>query len=301
MARIFRIVLLLVIALALGALLYPILHPQTTVAPRPAVSPEASEVASATPGPTSAPSSPSPSPSAIPQVHSAMLPKLPSRHSGEARLAIIIDDCGQWPDTERAIIALPIPITLSVMPHVRYTKEISQEAASAGKGVMMHLPMEPLSGANPGTGKVTTAMSDEAIQAQVADDVAQVPLARGVNNHEGSKATGDPRVMRAVSAVLQKDGLFFVDSRTAPDSVAAQVTQDAGIPTASRDVFLDDKDDVVAIETQLREAATIAKETGQAIAIGHPRAATLAALQTMVPELQNDGVDFTLVQDLVKP
>ncbi|MBV8245434.1 MAG: divergent polysaccharide deacetylase family protein, partial [Candidatus Eremiobacteraeota bacterium] len=37
------------------------------------------------------------------------------------------------------------------------------------------------------------------------------------------------------------------------------------------------------------------------IAIGHPRAATLAALQTMVPELQNDGVDFTLVQDLVNP
>ena len=83
------------------------------------------------------------------------------------RLAIIIDDCGQWPDTERAFVALPFPLTLSVLPHVRFGSVIARDASVAGKGVMLHLPMETLSGLNPGPGKVTTEMGDAAIAAQV--------------------------------------------------------------------------------------------------------------------------------------
>jgi hypothetical protein len=217
-----------------------------------------------------------------------------------ARLAIIIDDAGQWLETERGFLALSIPVTLSVLPDVRYTKEIANEAAAAGKGVMLHLPMEPLSEQNPGPGKITTKMSDAAIESQVEADLADVPLAGGVNNHEGSKATADSRVMRDVaSAIAQHGNLFFVDSLTVGDSVAASSTRDAGIPTATRDVFLDNRADVSYTEAQLRAAAVIARERGAAIAIGHPRPSTLAALRAMIPELEADGIRFVLVRDLV--
>ena len=216
------------------------------------------------------------------------------------RVAIIIDDCGQWPAIERGYIALPIALTLSVMPHVRYTAEIAQAAAAAGKGVMLHLPMEPLSHINPGAGKITTTMSDAQIIAQTNDDLAQVPLAKGVNNHEGSAASADPRVMRDVIAVIKDHGLFFIDSMTSAASVGAQTASAGGVPTASRDVFLDNREDVAYTESMLEQAVRVAKRHGSAIAIGHPRATTLAALTQFYPKMQGEGVRFVLASELVR-
>lgn len=243
---------------------------QSTVAPSPAA------VASASPAASVAPENPN-----GPQV------------------ALIIDDCGQWLRTERALISLPIPITLSVLPHVTYTTQISQEASDAGKGVMMHLPMEPLSHMNPGPGEIKTDMSDDAITKQTEDDVAQVPLAKGVNNHEGSEASADNRVMKDVVAVLKEHDLFFVDSRTNAKSVGETDAQDAGIPTASRDVFLDNQADVAYTESMLERTVAIAKRTGTAIAIGHPKTTTLEAIRLMYPKMQAEGVRFVLAQELV--
>lgn len=218
----------------------------------------------------------------------------------QARLAIIIDDAGQWLETERAFIALPIPLTLSVLPDVRYTHLIAREAAASGKGVMLHLPMEPISEINPGPGKITTQMSDAKITAQVDADLADVPLAQGVNNHEGSKATADARVMRDVASAIAAHGnLFFIDSLTSAASVAAATTRAAGIPTATRDVFLDNKANVIYVEQQLRLAASIARDRGVAIAIGHPRPTTLAALKAAIPRIEGEGVRFVLVRDVV--
>ncbi|MBV8530895.1 MAG: divergent polysaccharide deacetylase family protein [Candidatus Eremiobacteraeota bacterium] len=224
----------------------------------------------------------------------------PTINPNGVKLALIVDDCGQWIDTERGFIALDIPLTVSILPDVPYTAEIANEAADAGKGIMLHLPMETLSGLNPGPGKVTTEMSDAQIVTQVQDDLAQVPLARGVNNHEGSKASADPRVMRAVIGVLaDRGGLFFIDSRTNAASVGEQTAQALGVPSAGRDVFLDNRADVAYSEAQLLAAAEIAKRQGRAIAIGHPRPTTLAAVRAMIPRLEAAGIQFVLAGDLV--
>ena len=220
--------------------------------------------------------------------------------TGAPRIALIIDDCGQWPATERGFIALPIALTLSVLPRVRYGDEIARAARDAGKGVMLHLPMEPNSGANPGPGGVRVAMDDAAIAAQVRADLDDVPLAAGVNNHEGSRATSNDRVMRDVAAVLAERHVFFVDSRTAATTVAERDATAAGVPTARRDVFLDDVDDVGAVEAQLRRAAAIARQRGSAIAIGHPRAATLDAVRALFAELEGEGIAFVPAAELVR-
>jgi uncharacterized protein len=300
------VALLVLIALAAWWLLRPQKHPSgervATVTPAPTQRPA---VASIAPPPTPLPASPSltaaplpsPSPTAIPTA--TLVPTVPLAPRA-AKLALIVDDCGQWIETERGFIALGVPLTLSVLPDVRYTNEIAREASDAGKGVMLHLPMETLSGMNPGPGKVTTEMSDPQIVAQVEADLAQVPFVRGVNNHEGSKASADERVMHDVIGVLAKRGdLFFIDSRTNAASVGEQTARAQGVPTAARDVFLDGRADVAYTEAQLREAAAIAERKGAAIAIGHPKPTTLAAVRAMIPQLQAAGIDFVLVQDLV--
>jgi len=291
--------LLAVAALAGWYLLRPIPHrapPSVAQAPQPTA-------ASETPPPTEAPSA-SPTetattaetPSALP---ASAAPASPAPAGSGPKLALIVDDCGQWLATERGFIALPIALTMSVLPHVHGTTEIAQEANAAGKGVMLHLPMEPLSGAYPGPGEVKVSMTDAQVTAQVEDDLAQVPLATGVNNHEGSKASADARVMGDVIAVLKTHGgLFFIDSRTNAASVGESLASAAGIPTAARDVFLDNKEDVAYSEEQLRAAAAIAKRNGSAIAIGHPRVTTLEAVRALIPEFQSEGIQFVLAQSL---
>jgi polysaccharide deacetylase 2 family uncharacterized protein YibQ len=160
--------------------------------------------------------------------------------------------------------------------------------------------MEPVSHINPGPGEIKTAMTDDDITKQTEDDVAQVPLARGVNNHEGSEASADARVMKDVIAVLKAHDLFFVDSRTNANSVGAQQAEDAGVPTASRNVFLDNQADVAYTESMLERTVAIAKRDGSAIAIGHPKPTTLEAIRAMYPKLQAEGVRFVLAQELVK-
>jgi uncharacterized protein len=292
---------LVVFAFVAGrALLRPRLQPPhrrvAAVAASPLQPPPPTLAPALTPSPAPSESpvvvSPSPSPSPATQ-------QTPAASAGSPRIALIVDDCGQWIATERGFLALGIPLTMSVLPDVPYTGEIAREASDAGKGVMLHLPMETLSGLNPGPGKVTTAMSDSAIVAQVQADLDQVPLAGGVNNHEGSKASADGRVMRDVIGVLAKRGDFFIDSRTSPASVGEQTAQALGVPTAARDVFLDNRADVAYTEAQLLEAAEIAKRHGTAIAIGHPRPTTLEAVRDLIPRLEASGVQFVLARDVV--
>jgi uncharacterized protein len=277
--------------------------PAPTTAPSPTAlsSPPVvllSSTPAARPSPTTLPSPTSlPTPSALPSP--TPLPSSTLAPNG-AKLALIVDDCGQWIDTERGFIALGVPLTLSVLPDVHYTSEVAREASDAGMGVMLHLPMEPISRINPGPGKITTEMTDPQIIAQVQADLAQVPLAHGVNNHEGSKASADERVMNDVIGVLAKHGdLFFIDSRTSAASVGEQIARAQGVPTAARDVFLDSRADVAYTEDQLRKAAALALRNGEAIAIGHPKPTTLTAVRAMIPQLQAAGIQFVLAQDLV--
>jgi polysaccharide deacetylase 2 family uncharacterized protein YibQ len=224
----------------------------------------------------------------------------PGEAPGRPRLAIIIDDCGQWLATERGFVELPFPVTLSVLPHVRYGSEIAQEAGAAGKGVMLHLPMQTISGRYPGPGTITTTMPDDAIRSEVSDDLAALPEAQGLNNHEGSLATQDPRVMGDVIDVLAHDRRFFIDSRTSAASVGEKIAHERGVPTAGRNVFLDNVDDEAAVAAQLRRALDIARAGGSAIAIGHPRPATLAAVRELGTQARAEGVDLTLASDLVR-
>jgi polysaccharide deacetylase 2 family uncharacterized protein YibQ len=217
-----------------------------------------------------------------------------------ARLAIIIDDCGQWPATERAFVALPFPVTLSVLPHVRFGSAIARDASAAGQGVMLHLPMQTISGKYPGPGTITTTMPDATIRNEVASDLAELPQARGVNNHEGSLATQDARVMGDIADVLAQGGRFFIDSRTSSASVGESVAHERGVLTARRSVFLDNVDSEPAVEARLLEAISDARATGSAIAIGHPRAATLAAVRTVARRAAADGVELTLASALVR-
>ncbi|HZG56269.1 divergent polysaccharide deacetylase family protein [Paenibacillus sp.] len=229
----------------------------------------------------------------------------PSEATDDAprRVAIVIDDFGNAMDGTKEMLELPVPITVAVMPFLPTTKRDAEAAHRAGHEVIVHLPMEPVRGKRSwlGPGAITTDLSDMEIRNRVAAAIDDVPHARGVNNHMGSKATADARVMRIVMEVCRERGLYYLDSRTSPRSKAPEEAERFGVPLISNDLFLDDTYTSAHVYKQLRMLERKLERQSDSIVIGHvgpPGRITSAALRAAIPRLQRDA-RFVRVSELL--
>jgi uncharacterized protein len=204
------------------------------------------------------------------------------------RLAIIIDDIGSDKPAAEALLKLPYPLTLSILPGQAHSAEIADEAYRRGDQVMLHLPMEfQGNAARAEPVELRVGMPASEVEELLDKMLAQVPHVIGVNNHEGSLATAQPQLMAELMADLRLRNLFFVDSRTTVATVAYTAAEQAGVRAASRKVFLDDVETRAAILRQLDLAASDAAQEGSAIAIGHPHPTTIAALAGGLPRIKS--------------
>lgn len=224
--------------------------------------------------------------------------------SGEApaRVAIIIDDVGFDSGPVLELARLALPMTFAILPHQRYSRSLAKALHASGHEVILHLPMEPIAypARDPGEGAIGQSMRPGDIAAAVRRDLDGIPEAVGVNNHMGSRATSDPAVMRAVLGVVGQRGLYFLDSRTTPDTVGFDMAREMGIPAVQRSVFLDDRREASYIEGQVRELLRKAREQGSAVAIGHPDPATVQVLRRSVGLFRNEAVRVVPASELAE-
>lgn len=218
------------------------------------------------------------------------------------KIALIIDDWGYSLKNKSIITDNDYPMTLAILPFQEYSREVAELAHAHGKEVIIHMPMEPLHKEQVGleTDTLLTTMSASKTIQILNKAFSEVPYAKGINNHMGSKATGDARMMRIVLGYLKGHGKFFVDSMTAPKSAAHDVAESLHEKFASRDVFLDNDSDPALIREQMLKLAHLARQNGTAVGIGHDRPHTIAVLKEMIPLLQEQGYEFIEVSDVVR-
>jgi polysaccharide deacetylase 2 family uncharacterized protein YibQ len=217
-----------------------------------------------------------------------------------AKLAIIIDDFGSDRAAAEAIFALDYPLTISVLPNHEHSGEIAAEARRRGFEVMLHLPMQSVANETPEAQELRPGMPAPDVAALVDHFLQNVPDAAGVNNHQGSQATADAKLMDELMPVLRDHHLFYIDSRTTAATVAYDTAQDFGVRSAFRNVpFLDDVAEAAAVRKQLELALRGAREKGEAVAIGHPHPATLQALREVLPQAVAQGIRLVHASELV--
>jgi hypothetical protein len=279
------------LSIALAIILYVQSRPSPPTPPRVTPSPKAER-----PAPTARRRSSTPAPRPV------RTPAAAKAAPGSALAALVIDDLGNELAPAERIAGWKQPVAGAVLPGVAFSAAAARALARAGKEVLLHLPMEPAGypKVRPGPGVILRAQSDEEIVRILDADLASVPGAVGVNNHMGSVATADARVMRIVASVLAARGLFFLDSRTTEATVAERSAEEASVPAISRRVFLDDVETAPAIRKQLAELVRRARAEGSAVAIGHPYPVTLAVLEEEMPGLEAQGVRLVTVGELVK-
>lgn len=224
----------------------------------------------------------------------------PVTSAPSARLAIVIDDVGYNLSRAERILALPSELTLGVLPFAPHTLEIAERAARSGRELILHQPMEPLEAAEQEPGTLELGMTSERFAALLDTSLARLPQVSGVNNHTGSLLTAHREPMEWLMRGIARHGLYFLDSRTTPDSVAETTARELAVPAIKRDVFLDHVQSEAFLAREFERSIDIARRRGYAVIIAHPHDITLDFLERALSRLPPD-VSLATLGALVRP
>ncbi len=231
-------------------------------------------------------------------------PKIPViPKTAKNKVAIIVDDMGYSLDSLNKICSLGQALTIAVLPFSPLAKETASIAHSNSLEVILHLPLESLNNVydnNHTEGIIHSNMSHEEIIKTTNFCIQEIPYIKGINTHMGSKITSDQNMMRVILGQIKGKGLYFVDSRTIADSVAYDIAQQMGIPSAFRQVFLDTKLDEKYIRSQLLDLFDKARKNGKAIGICHPSPETLKVLKNNLHLISEYDLETVFASEIVQ-
>ena len=225
---------------------------------------------------------------------------LAERYDGPVRVAIIVDDGGNNQLVDEAFLEMDSRLTLAILPFTPFGRSTARLGNDRGFEIMLHMPMESDNERVTHPGMVLTSMEPEEIAQRFEAALDEVPYVQGVNNHTGSRFTSSAEDMSVVMEIARDRSLYFIDSVTSNHSAVRGVARDTGVPTARRDVFLDNEADPEYIIHQFEELLAKAKRRGWAIGICHFRPATAEVMPTLLARLEADGIELVHASDLVR-
>jgi len=221
--------------------------------------------------------------------YAALAPPL----DGKPMIAMIIDDVGLSQRRVEELVNLPELLNMAFLPYAPNLQEKADLARESGHEVMLHLPMEPTGeNTDPGPDALLLGLSQEELRRRIIKNLNSFTGYVGVNNHMGSRFTANAEAMTVVMDIMAARGLLFLDSKTTAASVGYRFAVQRRMPSAKRDIFIDNVIEEDAILKQLAKVERIADRKGLAIAIGHPHLETISALKKWLPAAKARGFLF---------
>ena len=222
--------------------------------------------------------------------------------AGRPQITIVIDDLGLDKRRTRRAIELPAPLTLAFLTYSEDLPAQTEMAHEHGHELLVHMPMQALSSHfNAGPNVLEVGMSPDELHHRIQWGLDRFTGYVGVNNHMGSRFTGNVDGMVVVMQEMKQRGLLFLDSVTTDVSAAGDAAKRVGgVPFVQRQVFLDNEQSLESIREQLAKTETIARTHGHAVAIGHPHDSTITALAEWLPSLEGKGFSIVPLTTLVK-
>ncbi len=218
-------------------------------------------------------------------------------------VAIVVDDTGSSDEHLQEWLAIKSPITFSIMPYYGNTESDAQRLQAAGQQIMLHCPEEnDPPNSYSGRGQLTVNMDQATVNETLDADVAQMPGAVGMNNHQGGRAGNDMELQRKVARWCRDRGLFLMDSMASTKPVAYKAAQEAGMAVRKNDVFIDHDNSPDYIRQAMRQLADLARKRGTAIGICHfGRPNTARTVGEMIKTLEAEGIRFDFVSNISNP
>lgn len=228
-------------------------------------------------------------------------PPVAAKKEPRHKLAIILDDWGYNTKNLEGVLEMNIPLTLSILPGLPYSTFIANKAKERNMEVILHMPMEPEAKIRLEADTLYLSMDRQEIISRIDAALESVPHAKGVSNHEGSKATADEKLMRIIFEELKSRQLFFVDSFVTNKSVCEELAKEMKVRFLKRSVFLDNKNDASYIKGQIEKAIELAGKGEGIVAIGHDKPNTITAIREMLPRLAENDIALVCISELASP
>jgi len=217
-------------------------------------------------------------------------------------LSLVIDDLGYSLTQGKAALNLMGDHTFAIIPSTTYGKKLAALAYEKNKEIILHLPLQASSiRAAAESNTLTESMSEDQITLNTLAMLSEFPNIKGVNNHMGSHLTEISFFMRPIMESIKayRSQLYFLDSRTSSRSVAYIEATNSGLDSIKRDIFLDhDYKNMKSIKFQFDLWLKKARDTGSAVAIGHPHSNTMKLLAEQLPLIEKD-FQFMRVSQLI--
>lgn len=217
-----------------------------------------------------------------------------------ATLVFVFDDGGQNLYDLQKFLELPFPITIAVLPKLKYSVESAKRVRNSGHELILHQPMQAINrSVNPGPGAITPEMTEEEVRKMLLSNINEIGPIAGMNNHEGSAITADIAKMEVILKTASDCGIFFLDSRTNVKTVVPLVAKEMGYNYYERNIFLDNEKTRENALMELKKGLDIANKKGSAVMIGHVWSADFlpAFLKELYPELVKNGYKFSVVSE----
>ena len=225
-----------------------------------------------------------------------------------SKMSIVIDDFGSFDQSGvQELLKAKVPLTCAIIPKVDNSLSNAKQIAENNHEIILHMPMEahvnlPVSWYGPIY--IKNSDSPETATQKLNECLKDFPGVKGFNVHIGSGVTRNKTLMTAIYDFAKQHNLYFLDSRT----IETKATEEASSATDSiylgRDVFLEaDKNKSYAgVCKRLIEGATIARDKGHSIVIGHVGAEgginTAQAILDTIPEIQKMGVKIVPLSEI---
>tara|TARA_B100000959_G_C14867555_1_gene576930 strand:- start:125 stop:907 length:783 start_codon:yes stop_codon:yes gene_type:complete len=217
-------------------------------------------------------------------------------------ICLVIDDYGFiFNDMVRNFIELDSNLTVAIIPGSPYATKISDYADSLNNEIIIHMPMESyeLEKTNYEI-ELHEKLNADLVEQKIKMAFEEIPMAIGLNNHQGSKSMENLQLMKNLARSLKKRDKFFLDSYTNPASKGYITMRQFGVPTQLRQVFIDHVEDINTIKYNLDSLINLSHEMDIAVGIAHVKPMTLQVLKIEIPKLEKEGYEFIRLSEAVK-
>ncbi len=215
-------------------------------------------------------------------------------------VAIVVDDVGNGDAHTQEWLSIDAPLTFAVMPYCELGPGQAERLHQEGFQVMLHVPT---ANAKPNSfsarGQLESGMDRSTVFSVLDADIAQIPHAQGINNHQGGAGCDDYALMRLMCEWAAERGLYVVDSNSSARSQVTAAMESLGMPRRRNQVFIDHDNDPDYIRGAMRKLADLARSNGTAIGICHwHRPNTARVVGEMVRALRAEGIKFAFVREI---
>lgn len=194
--------------------------------------------------------------------------------------------------SETAINTLPDPVTLAFSSAANAADAWMLRARGVGHETLLSIPAEPLdyplSDPGPEALLVQNRSSDNVhrLAQHMSDGKGYV----GVMSFSGSRFSGSNEAMRPILEEIKKRGLFWVDAKTAPQSVVEAVALETGTLSAKVDFLGDENLAQIGIDGLFKAVEDKARADGAALLLVPATPLLLSRLSEWLKTLPAKGL-----------